>query len=71
MRQIGRKTKEKLCEFINEKYQLDTYVNNEGGISTLVWRTDLEDAYDIEISEREEQRFYEEFIQHQQAEVES
>lgn len=71
MRQIGRKTKEILCEFINEKYQLDTYVNGEGGISASVWRTDLEDAYDLEISEREEQRFYEEFIQHQQAEAES
>ena len=62
---------EKLCEFINNKYQLDTYVNGEGRISASVWRTDLEDSYDLEISEREEQRFYEEFIQHQQAEAES
>lgn len=67
MRDIGRETKEKLCEFINEKYELDTYVNKDGGISISVWNTTLEDAYDLEISEREEERFIQEFIQHQQA----
>lgn len=61
----------KLCEFINERYELDTYVNGDGGVSISVWSTTLQDSYDLEISEREEQRFYEEFIQHQQAEAES
>ena len=54
---------EQTSEFINDTYNLDTWVNEETkNISLSVWNKDLTDTYDIEMSKEQTRDFYIEFL---------
>ena len=51
-------------EFINEKYNLDTQVNEQTRTIWLsVWNLELSDSYEIEMSKEQTIDFYLEFIE--------
>ena len=51
-------------EFINEKYNLDTWVNEQTRTIWLsVWNLELSDSYEIEMSKEQTIDFYLEFIE--------
>ena len=53
-------------QYINENYNLDTWVNEETKtISLSVWTKELTDSYDIEMSKEQSHDFYEEYKIHQ------
>ena len=54
---------EQTSEFINDTYNLDTWVNEETkNISLSVWNKELTDTYDIEMSKEQTRDFYIEFL---------
>lgn len=54
---------EQTCEFINDTYNLDTWVNEQTkSISLSVWNKDLTSTYDIEMSKEQTRDFYIEFL---------
>lgn len=49
---------QKISNYINENYNLDTYINkNTFSIWVNVWNKDLSDSYDIEISREQIEQF--------------
>lgn len=51
-------------EFINERYNLDTWVNEQTRTIWLsVWNKELIDSYDIEMSKEQTIDFYLQFIE--------
>ena len=53
-----------ISEFINEKYNLDTWVNEQTRTIWLsVWNLELSDSYEIEMSKEQTIDFYLEFIE--------
>jgi len=54
---------EKISDYINTKYNLDTWVNEETmRISVSVWNKELQDSYDIEMSKGQIQDFNDELV---------
>ena len=52
---------ERTSEFINEQYNLDTWVNEQTKTIWLsVWNLELSDSYDIEMSKEQAEKFYNE-----------
>ena len=50
-------------EYINDKYNLDTWVNDKANCIWLsVWNKELTDTYDIEMSKEQTKDFYNEFL---------
>lgn len=50
---------ERTSEFINEEYNLDTWVNEwTKTIWLSVWNKELTDSYDIEMSKEQTKQFY-------------
>lgn len=53
-----------ISEFINERYNLDTWVNEQTRTIWLsVWNKELIDSYDIEMSKEQTIDFYLQFIE--------
>ena len=53
-----------ISEFINEKYNLDTWVNEQTRTIWLsVWNLELSDSYEIEMSKEQTIDFYLECIE--------
>jgi len=49
---------QKISDYVNENYNLDTYINkNTFSIWVNVWNKDLSDSYDIEISREQIEQF--------------
>ena len=54
---------EETSEFINDTYNLDTWVNEQTKTIWLsVWNKDLTSTYDIEMSKEQIKDFYDEYV---------
>ena len=52
---------ERTSDYINEQYNLDTWVNEQTKtIGLSVWNKELTDSYDIEMSKEQTEQFYNE-----------
>lgn len=57
---------EQASQFINDTYNLDTWVNEQTKTIWLsVWNKELTDSYDIEMSKEQTEQFYNEFLTYQ------
>ena len=64
-----------ISEFINERYNLDTWVNEQTRTIWLsVWNKELTDSYDIEMSKEQTKQFYtnyEDWVKERYSKIES
>tara|TARA_R100000458_G_C8086708_1_gene119147 strand:- start:344 stop:535 length:192 start_codon:yes stop_codon:yes gene_type:complete len=61
MKELTLTQLEQTSEYINNKYDLDTWVNSKAkSIWLSVWNKELSDAYDVEMSKEQIREFYNE-----------